>query len=81
MKRLELVEFNGELLKKMQEVGVKMDDWKYVPMVREYLEMVGNGEKRTFATIKVADKYRVHPKTLYNVLKRLCSDCKSVASE
>ncbi len=68
-------------MKKMQNAGVKMDDWKYVPMVKEYLEMVKNGEKRTFAAMKVADKSKVHPKTLYNVLKRLCSDCKSVASE
>lgn len=81
MKRLELVEFNKELLKKMQNAGVKIDDWKYIPMVKDYLKMVESGEKRTFAAMKVSDKYKVHPKTVYNVLKRLCSDCNSVASE
>ena len=56
MKRLELVEFNKELLKRLQDVGVKIDDWKYIPMVKDYLKMVESGEKRTFAAMKVSYK-------------------------
>jgi hypothetical protein len=79
MKRVELIQFNSELLKRLQKAGVKIDDWQYASIVDDYHKMLKDGHKRTYAIIKLAEKYKISERCVYDLLRRLCEDCKVVA--
>ena len=79
MKRIELVEFNAELMQKLQKAGVKMDDWRYVRMVKEFQELVAHGEKRTYAAMVAAQHHGISIRKAYGLLQRLCAECKNFA--
>lgn len=79
MKRIELVEFNAEILQKLQKAGVKIDDWRYVGMVKEYQELVSQGQKRTYAAMVASQHYGISTRKGYNLLQRLCAECKNIA--
>ena len=45
MKVVELLSIGRELLKRMSEGGIRVDDYKYADMYHEYTEMRSRGEK------------------------------------
>ena len=79
MKRVELIQFNADFLKRLQKVGVKLDDWQYADIVDDYNRMINDGQKRTYAILKLSEKYKISERCVYDLLKRLCEDCKVVA--
>lgn len=81
MRIIELVEFNAEILQKLQKAGVKMDDWRYVKMVREYQIMVSKGYKRTYAAAVAAQNHGISTRKAYDLLQRLCAECRNPADD
>ena len=45
MKVIEIINFNRELLKKLQEAGVRLEDVQYVELYSEYMYRTSQGEK------------------------------------
>ena len=41
----EILSFNKELLRRLCDVGVKADDYRYVDLFRDYTKLVGNSLK------------------------------------
>lgn len=37
-----------DFMKSMSELGIKMDDYKYIDLCQEYNELVSKGEKREY---------------------------------
>ena len=37
MRRIDLVEFNKELLQKLNEAGIRLEDYKYCDLYSDYL--------------------------------------------
>lgn len=48
MKVYELLSFNKELLLKIHIAGLKVDDYKYVDLYSDYLQLKGAAEKVTY---------------------------------
>lgn len=71
MKRIELVQFNAELLQKLQKAGVKMDDWKHCDLFRDYTQMVKEGTKRTAIILILAKRYNLSERQVYNIIRHL----------
>ena len=44
MKVIEIINFNRELLKKLQEAGVRLEDVQYVELYSEYMYRTSQGE-------------------------------------
>lgn len=74
MKNAELLKLCRELLKKMSENDIKIDDWKYANMYDEFNCMRKNGTKYNVAIIFLSDKYNVSEATIERVLRRLSKD-------
>ena len=76
MKVIEIINFNRELLKKLQEAGVRLEDVQYVDLYSEYMYRTSQGEKVSYV---VAVLYSVSERTIYALIKRFRSDCKTFA--
>lgn len=45
MKVFELINFNRELLKKLQDAGIRLDDVRYIDLYSDYVDMYQQGER------------------------------------
>ena len=45
MKVIEILNFNRELLKKLQDAGIRLEDCHYIDLYADYMELLGHGEK------------------------------------
>ena len=78
MKVIEIINFNRELLKKLQEAGVRLEDVQYVDLYSEYMYRTSQGEKVSYVVAVLSEKYSVSERTIYALIKRFRSDCKDV---
>lgn len=72
MKVFELINFNRELLKKLQ-------DARYIDLYSDYVDMYQQGEKVSYIVAALSEKYAVSERKVYGLLKRFQSDCKPFA--
>ena len=79
MKVFELINFNRELLKRLQEAGIRLDDARYVDLYSDYLTMHRNGDKVSYIVAALSEKYAMSERKVYGLLKRFQSDCKPFA--
>ena len=63
----------------MKAAGIRVDDVKYIALYNEYQEMVGRGEKVSYAVAMMAERYGISERTVYMVLKHLQKDCNPAA--
>lgn len=45
MKVIELLNFNRELLKRLQAVGIRLEDTQYIDLYTDYIRLLNQGEK------------------------------------
>lgn len=63
MKVIEIINFNRELLKKLQEAGVRLEDVQYVELYSEYMYRTSQGEKVSYVVAVLSEKYSVSERT------------------
>ena len=74
MTRFELIEISRELIQRIKDTGIRMDDVEYVGMYKDYLTMKNNN-KKTYVVAVLAEKYNTSVRTVYNVIKRFEKEC------
>ena len=79
MKVIEVLNLNKELLKKFQQVGIRLDDVQYVDLYDEYKNMLANGDKVSYIIATLADKYEVSERKVYDLIRRFKADCNLLA--
>lgn len=79
MKIFEILNFNRELLNRLNDCGVRMEDTRYIDLYQEYSRMLSDGEKVSYIVIRLADKYKVSERKVYSLVKRFQMDCRSHA--
>ena len=79
MKIIEILNFNKELLNRVHDAGIRLDDYRYIDLYNEYQTMRKQGEKVTYIVAILSDKYGISERKVYNLVKRLNSHCKIVA--
>ena len=60
-----------DLAKNMSELGVKMDDYRYIGLCQEYNELTAKGEKREYARAVLSKKYSVSESTVFRIITRM----------
>ena len=75
MRRIDLVKFSGEMIKKLHKNGIRVDDYQFLPMIQDYERMKANGEKTTYAVMVLSARYKMSERKIYKVLSRLFKDC------
>jgi hypothetical protein len=71
MKVVELLKIGSEVLKLMSENDVKRDDYKYVKMYQEYLNMRKSGVKYRVVIQMLADEYDTSRASIERAIRRL----------
>lgn len=74
MKAYELLNINESLLKVMDSLSLAISDVKYVPVIKEYLRLMGEGNKKTYVVQILSDKYDIAERTLYRVVDKMMGD-------
>jgi hypothetical protein len=75
MKVIELLEFSREILIKLKNAGVRLDDCKFIDMYHEYTTMRKSGEKVTYIVPVLAIKYNISERKAYYIIRRFGTDC------
>lgn len=71
----EILKFNRELLERLHRIGVRLDDARYIDLFVDFNEMVGAGEKVSYAVAVLADKYRISERKVYSLVRHFRDDC------
>lgn len=74
MKVIEILNFNRELLKRLQAAGIRLEDAR-----SDYTRLLDQGEKVSYAVAVLSEKYSVSERKVYALVKRFQSDCKTLA--
>ncbi len=74
MKVFELLSINKELLNKILQAGIKPDDYRYVDLYRDFVELKQSGEKVTYIVAHLATQYQISERQVYNLVERLGKD-------
>ena len=72
MKVIEILNFNRELLKRLQAAGIRLEDARYIDLYADYTRLLDQGEKVSYAVA-------VSERKVYALVKRFQSDCKTLA--
>ena len=76
MKVIEILNFNRELLKKIQDAGIRLEDCRYIDLYADYMKLLGHGEKVSYIVAALSDKYLVSESVSKATAKRL--QCKQL---
>ncbi|MDR1984748.1 MAG: hypothetical protein LBQ28_07995 [Prevotellaceae bacterium] len=79
MKVIEILNFNKELLNRIQNAGIRLGDCRYIELYDEYKNRQRQGEKITYIVTVLADKYGISERKVYDLVKRFESNCKLFA--
>lgn len=73
MIRAEIIDFNKELLQKLKQAGVKLDDYKYCDIYRDYVEMSRTERSRKVVFLSLAERYGISDRQVYNIINHMQS--------
>ena len=78
MKVIEILNFNRELLTRLLESGIRLEDVRYVNLYTDYFHLLRAGEKIAYIVAILAERYGISERKVYGLIKRFQSDCKSL---
>ena len=67
----ELVKFNSSWMKLMSSFGIRMNDYQYLKLYNDYLQMVRNGEKKEYIYAVLKERYGIPKRTIQRIVKRM----------
>lgn len=70
MTTADYIEMHVGGMKMLSKYGIRMDDYKYVDLYKDYALMVKNGNKVSYAVAYLADKYSMSEASVYRILRR-----------
>ena len=56
MKVIEILNFNRELLKRLQASGIRLEDARYIDLYSDYTRMLDQGEKVSYVVAVLSEK-------------------------
>lgn len=71
----EILKFNRELLNRLRQYGIRLEDADYIDLFANFNNMVGAGNKVSYAVAVLADKYDVSERKVYSLIKHFQNDC------
>lgn len=75
----EVLKFNRELLNRIRQSGIRLEDTDYIDLFVDYNNMVTAGDKVSYAVAYLATNYHISERKVYSLIKRFQSDCNSGA--
>lgn len=79
MKVVEIMKMGSKTLELLQKSCINVSDVRYVPLYEEYLSLRAKGNKMSYISAYLAERYGVSERKVYYLIKRLGSECKILA--
>ena len=73
MKVIEILNFNRELLKRLQASGIRLEDARYIDLYSDYTRLLDQGEKVSYVVAVLSEKYSVSERKVDRKSTRLNS--------
>ena len=73
MTRAEIVEFNKEILQKLKNAGIRLEDYKHCDLYRDYVEMSRTERNRKVIILTLSQRYGITDRQVYNIINHLKS--------
>ena len=71
MIRAELIEFNRELFQRLKQAGIRLDDYKYCDLYRDYVELSRTESNRKVVFLTLAERYNITDRQVYNIINHM----------
>lgn len=71
----EILQFNRELLDRIRNSGIRLEDTEYIDLFVDYNKMVTAGEKVSYAVACLATNYHISERKVYSLIKRFKRVC------
>lgn len=71
MIRAELIEFNRELFQRLKQAGIRLDDYKYCDLYRDYVELSQKESNRKVVFLTLAERYNITDRQVYNIINHM----------
>lgn len=71
MIRAELIEFNRELFQRLKQAGIRLDDYKYCDLYRDYVELSQKESNRKVVFLTLAERYGITDRQVYNIINHM----------
>lgn len=75
MTLFEILNFNRELITRLDSVGFRLRDCRFVPLYADYQRLHALGEKTTYIVALLSDRYDVSERKVYDIIRRFGMDC------
>lgn len=76
----ETLKICGSLIGNLGKAGIKLSDHKYIGLFEDFQSARERGEKVAYIVACLSEQYNVSERSVYEIVKRLGSDCKSVSA-
>ena len=76
----ETLKICGSLIENLEKAGIKPGDHKYIKLFEDFHGARERGEKVAYIVACLSAQYNVSERSVYEIVKRLESDCKSVSA-
>jgi len=81
MKVYEILSLTPEFLKRLHNFGITPDDYKWVDLYHDFMNMKKKGEKVVYAVARLAEKYKVCERKVYKIIRKMEQDCQICTAE
>lgn len=75
----DIVSLNRELLKRLHKNGIKTDDYKWLDLYNDYMQMKADGNKTSYIVAKLSCRYKVCERQVFKVVKKMGQNCQKRA--
>ena len=80
MKVIDFVRLCGDLLKRLHDCGIRIDDYSHLKLYEDYIRMKESGNKTTYIVAFLSHKYGICERKIYKIIKHMESDCQNCAT-
>lgn len=80
MKVYEISSLAPEFLKRLHDFGIKLEDYQWLDLYREYREMRLRGEKTVYIVAHLSDQYCICERKVYKLIRLMERDCPTGAA-
>ena len=71
----EILKFNRELLNRLRQSGIRLEDADYIDLLADFNRMVAEGNKVTYIVAHLASRFHISERKVYSLVKHFQSDC------
>ena len=79
MKVIDFIRLCGDLIKKLHNNGIKLEDYLHLELYEKYIRMKSSGNKTTYIVAVLSHEYNICERKIYKIIKHMESDCQNGA--